>query len=619
MDPLSITVSTVTLTGLAHSVLKKSARVYSRFKDASSELNSLKRYVESVQVMVKRVDDQIKQSTHISPSGSSLLSLSLGEIESALDDILRDSEQYVVGDKEGSKRLRLKWAVRGRGAFTRFQGRIDQTLPILQTAMLWNIIDKGDAILGHIIDPEVRKDKPDFEIKGTKPPNALPIPESHAEIPKIRGLSHQFNSCAYRSWPWLSSWRLIASAVYRKGDGAGTLSFSARCRFPRSNQLLMLEFVFYVLLRPFRAHGIRFNLGSLNVVPDEAEIVIACRKGDVDLVRSLFQERKGSIYDVTSKNLSLLYMAIESGSVSLVKFLLEAGADVNQTFGEYQTSSLQWALWRGMYDITRLLLNSHADGSHIGAWRGWNPLIYLLEGAQRFERVQPHCLLDFLDLLNHDKVHVDTEARDHTGHDALQLAAAWYPGNIVQRVFNLGASMVPYGQEPWRMPGNPIWNALCENNSSAFQVLLPRYPNLNALDQWGYRMINYTARYGYGELTEILLDLGVEEIIPEYEEGGGNGNEDGPDVLDTPNLPRVDRQHDTEPSDDQDTEGEHSDSKCDPANVEGLEIWTEENYFLYRDALIRRGRVVVHRRELDEDEDGGDDVFWNALSQPWGK
>ncbi|KAK6955832.1 hypothetical protein Daesc_003476 [Daldinia eschscholtzii] len=120
----------------------------------------------------------------------------------------------------------------------------------------------------------------------------------------------------------------------------------------------------------------------------------------------------------------------------------------------------------GMYDITRLLLNSQADGSYISAWHGWNPLIYLFEGTQRFERVQPHGLLDFLDLLNHDKVHVDTEARDHTGRDTLQLAAAWYPGDIVQRVFNLGASMAPYDQEPWRMPGNPIWNALYENNIS---------------------------------------------------------------------------------------------------------------------------------------------------------
>ena len=30
-------------------------------------------------------------------------------------------------------------------------------------------------------------------------------------------------------------------------------------------------------------------------------------------------------------------------------------------------------------------------------------------------------------------------------------------------------------------------------------------------------MINYTARSGYGELAEVLLQLGAEEIIPDYE------------------------------------------------------------------------------------------------------
>ncbi|KAI1481240.1 hypothetical protein F4774DRAFT_45448 [Daldinia eschscholtzii] len=90
MDPLSLTVLALTLAGLVRNVLEKSARVYFRFRHASSELDSLKRYVESLQVGEKKVDAYLT-------SGGSLLSLGFGEIEDALDDILRGAKQYVVG------------------------------------------------------------------------------------------------------------------------------------------------------------------------------------------------------------------------------------------------------------------------------------------------------------------------------------------------------------------------------------------------------------------------------------------------------------------------------------------------------------------------------------------
>jgi ankyrin repeat protein len=263
-----------------------------------------------------------------------------------------------------------------------------------------------------------------------------------------------------------------------------------------------------------------------------------------------------------------------------------------------------------------LLLNKQADGAHVSAWNGWNVLVYLLEGAHRFDATQTHGLQEFLNLLNHDEVHIDTEARDDTGQDALQLASAWYSGEVVEQLFNLGASMASYGRQPWRYPGNPLWNAISSNNVSAFRLLLSKYPDLNALDRRGFRMINYTARSGYSNLTEILLERGAEEIIPACELKVDE--ELAPGELDdwTDPIPDGDdMEQDTDPASDDYTENEYCDSECNLNDLEGVDSWTREKYLKYRDALIRYGRVIM--RERDAEEGGGEDVFWNALCDPW--
>lgn len=201
--------------------------------------------------------------------------------------------------------------------------------------------------------------------------------------------------------------------------------------------------------------------------------------------------------------------------------------------------------------------------------------MYLLEGSPFFDATQAHSLEDFLDLLNHDKVHIDTEARDKTGQDALQLASAWYSGEVVRRLFNLGAAMASYGPQPWRWPGNPLWNAIFSNNVSAFRVLLSKSPDLNALDRRGFRMINYAARFGYSDLTKILLDLGAEEIVPDCELE--LDEEVTPGELDDwsdPSPDGGDLEQDMEPVGDNCMETEYCDSECDLNDLEGVVLWT---------------------------------------------
>lgn len=283
-----------------------------------------------------------------------------------------------------------------------------------------------------------------------------------------------------------------------------------------------------------------------------------------------------------------------------MRLLLDDGADVNQTFGENQTyvssvelsklflipllnrinhrSPLQWALLLGRYDITRLLLDRDADGAHVSCY-GWTPVVYLLEGAQRFQQTESHNLLDFLDILNHDRVDIDTDTQDHFGQNALQLAAAWYPGPVIERLFRLGASFSVFGQNPWAYPANPIWNAIYSNNTSAFRVLLRHYPEVDAVDGRHLRMLNYTARNGNVEMTELLLEQGAGEILPNYNLRNDE-NDAGFDMID------------------------------DASDTDGLKKWTKESYLKYMDILERFDRIVI---QTTYTEDGVDqDIYWDA-------
>lgn len=235
-----------------------------------------------------------------------------------------------------------------------------------------------------------------------------------------------------------------------------------------------------------------------------------------------------------------------------------------------------------MYDITRLLLDRSADGAHISCY-GWNAVVYLLEGAQKFEGARDYTLPEFLDILNHDKVHIDTDTQDGSGQNALQLAAAWYHGGVIERLFTLGASLSLFGDNPWSYPANPISNAIYSNNTSTFQVLLRHYPDIDAVNQYQLRMLNYTARNCNIEMTELLLEMGAEEIFPEY------------NIQDDENNSRPDNADDAD-------------------GTTLLRQWTEESYLAYLDILERFGRIAI--RTNDANDGVNRDIYWNANEDP---
>lgn len=162
----------------------------------------------------------------------------------------------------------------------------------------------------------------------------------------------------HKSASWLWYLGFLGSFVRRKGRGVDIFSASIRYHPPgawtRRRYLIMADFAYLHMSNPWKMK-MTFNLMPLSVVPENAEIIQACKHGYLSLARKLFRTKEASIYDITSDNNSLLYVsdtniffiaavadpclefAIEGGHIELIRLLLDEGADVNQTFGKNQT------------------------------------------------------------------------------------------------------------------------------------------------------------------------------------------------------------------------------------------------------------------------------------------
>ncbi|CAH0028855.1 unnamed protein product [Clonostachys rhizophaga] len=298
---------------------------------------------------------------------------------------------------------------------------------------------------------------------------------------------------------------------------------------------------FESLLNPWRISARFLNINTLNVVSDDSDIVYACRNGVVDSV-------------------------------------------------------LQWALFRGEYEITRLILEHSPDGTHLSTWNNWNCLMYLLQGAQQFDKGSAYSLADFLMLLNRDDVLIDTSSTDDTEMQALELAACWYSGDIISRILALGAPITLLSSNPWGYPRNPILYSIYKSDFASFQALLTYYKDLNAKDADGYTMLSYTARAGNVEMTDLLLKMGAEEIIPNYRATSKDGGDD-----------LIEKNSDSEGR-------EKSETTWDATGLiidEWVGPWTAENYEKYMKSLEQYGKVVITR---SRDGSESNEIFWDIIT-----
>lgn len=135
MDPISGLASGIAIAGLAQKVIGESAQAFDRFREAPSELNSLKRKVLLLQSLAKQIEAR-RAKLSLDIEVEHCLHDCLSEAEEVINDLLKASQSYIVPVVGLNKRTRLKWAFKGSPAIEKFERRIEQTLETLNSIIL---------------------------------------------------------------------------------------------------------------------------------------------------------------------------------------------------------------------------------------------------------------------------------------------------------------------------------------------------------------------------------------------------------------------------------------------------------------------------------------------------
>ncbi|KAF2810704.1 ankyrin [Mytilinidion resinicola] len=236
------------------------------------------------------------------------------------------------------------------------------------------------------------------------------------------------------------------------------------------------------------------RLSMVNYVPNDSEIIMACRKGDLVAVRDLFRRGKASPNDVSERSKTLLWHAAASGSTELAEYLIHEGTPVTSSI------LLAAAYWR-QPQIARLCLNNDADPEVIGV-EGYTAAI-LLFGSSRKREPQT----EFIEILACNSFSI-FDAQDDCGWTALHRAAAFGTHEDVRSLLRLQASV---DVRTYNLEWTPLFCAVCFGNLETMQELWSCYDNpgqTRDLREWN--LLHVAAGAGRFNVMPFLLKNGVD-------------------------------------------------------------------------------------------------------------
>ncbi|RTE69528.1 hypothetical protein BHE90_016087 [Fusarium euwallaceae] len=215
--------------------------------------------------------------------------------------------------------------------------------------------------------------------------------------------------------------------------------------------------------------------------------------------------------------------AIESGSLEMVQFLCHNGADVNTTFGMFETSPLEWAFKNRQVDIARFFLRQGARLDYL-CFRGWTPVMLLLQPSL-FQESNPAVPMEFFQLLSGNSF-TDFDVQDRFGATALHRAALWGTAEDVHALLQLVASpCLTDSDVGW----TPAFEAASTNNVATLKRLAESMPSefIHHADFKGRTILHVAIEAGGLETMRLVLELGADpHQTIEVESEDGNAMEE---------------------------------------------------------------------------------------------
>ncbi|KAF4638013.1 hypothetical protein G7Y89_g57 [Cudoniella acicularis] len=223
------------------------------------------------------------------------------------------------------------------------------------------------------------------------------------------------------------------------------------------------------------------------LVPTNSAIVHACRTGDSRAVWDLLHLGIASINDVTPENRPLLRYALESGSLEIVEYLINNGAEVNDMSGPVENQTL--------------LLSKGADLDFVDS-ENWTPAFRVFTRTV----TQTPALELFDILLAHSFTELNTQ--DGEGWTCLHRAAVYGVGNDITPLIKLGANtMIKTVKLCWI----PIFCAVHFGNISTFTELMKHHPDFLTLkDVREWTLLHVAVNAKQVEIARTLVSLGAD-------------------------------------------------------------------------------------------------------------
>lgn len=524
MEPLGAVASALTLVEALGQTSNAVRKISRRIKNAPQDLESLEVSLELLRQCIERMRPL---SYDLGPEVTARIGASLrlaGTILASLDQAC--DRQHIQ-----SKTLsRLNWAL------------LDGSKMEAQLAQLRNVQATLQSFLQIIgFERQVKADLELFavrelildlsnEIKTMKPQTESETPPEYRSKELVRKTdeSHRMTSNKIISADWLkrlgSYYSLLAihPGSTSPSNACSNYSLGFHLHLPFSARSVVGQIS---LTRHLLSNSISFaspsNISLQRLVAGDSNGFVACLSGDLETLKRHLKSGAATLEDVTAKNWTLMTAAILGGNVEMVQFLLDNGMGVNTTFGQSQTSYIQWALDKKQYNVARCLLSNKADVNYVSLL-GWNALFYCWPKAgmgmeARSEEVE------FLS--RHD--YLDVDLVDRWGWTVLQRLAAYGIAIDVQNLIQLGASL-QHLHMPFGWPA--IFHAAYWGNLDTFIELLKHYPEdiIRTEDVRGWTLLHVAASAGREEIARLLLSIGANpravsrpsfEMMPESIQG----------------------------------------------------------------------------------------------------
>lgn len=195
----------------------------------------------------------------------------------------------------------------------------------------------------------------------------------------------------------------------------------------------------------------------------------ACQVGDLFRVQELVQQAPElAAMPSPTDNVPPLHWAALNDRISIAKYLLDHGAQVNSLGGEQWSTALHWAATKGHIGIISLLIQYGAD----------------------------------LDI------------RDQPGYSVLHLASQH--GQSLAVIYFLALGMCVDGRDSFGR--TPLLWAAYRGHTETVQVLLQEEAQVDAMDNSNTTVLHWAVIKGYFHIARLLLKYRADPTIKDFEE-----------------------------------------------------------------------------------------------------